>query len=194
MWNSVLHSWESSGSACLRSKPQGQNKSCHGTGASVSRGFSLVQVARRSQTAQLHITGTRETVPPQDPCQGRGNAATLKRLRKNLIRIPDPNCTSLVSVQQNHFCPHGAVRSAETALHCLCSLFNSFGMFFRWGLSTWKAWGMEGKVTCEKWMVQTAAWWHHGMLLAVPGQQLCQIQPGLGSSREFLSWSPCCCG
>lgn len=101
------------------------------TAASTSRGFSLVLVARRSQTAQLHITGTRETVPPQDPCQGRGNAATLKRLRKNLISIPDPNCTSLVSVQQNHFCPHGAVRRAETALHCLCSLFNSFGMFFR---------------------------------------------------------------
>lgn len=73
--------------------------------------------------------GTRERAPPQDPCQGRGNAATLKCLRTNLIRIPDLNCTCLVSVQQNRFCPHGAVISAETALHYLCFLFYSSGMF-----------------------------------------------------------------
>lgn len=75
--------------------------------------------------------GTRERIPPQDPCQGRGNAATPKCLRTNWIRIPDPNCTSPVSVQQNHFCPHGAVINAETALHYLCFLFYSSGMFSR---------------------------------------------------------------
>lgn len=139
--------------------------------------------------------GTRERAPPQDPCQGRGNAATLKCLRTNLITIPDLNCTCLVSVQQNHFCPHGVV-SAETPLHYLYFLFYSSGMFFRWGLSTWTAWGMEGKVsmwktdsagssTVTSWYWGAAGW---AWAAALPGSACTGLQHWLSVLKSLLLW------
>lgn len=138
-------------------------------------------------------TGTRGRAPPQDPCQGGGNAATLKHWRTNLIRTPDPNCTSLVSVQQIHFCPHGAVRGAETALHYFCSLFYSSGMFFRWGLSTWKAWGMErkGEAVKKGWCRQQHG---HTMILgccwaaALPDSAWTGFQQWVSVLKSLLPW------
>lgn len=128
-------------SACLRRKPKVQNKSRHGTGkpsARASGGFILVLVARRSQAAQLHIGGVPESLSSGSVPGKRQHCspAMLKCLRTNSIKIPDPDYTSLASVQQNHFFPHWAVINANTGLHYLCFSFYSSGRIFRRGLST----------------------------------------------------------
>lgn len=126
---------------------------------------------------------------------GKRQCSHIKCLRTNLITIPDLNCTCLVSVQQNHFCPHGVV-SAETPLHYLYFLFYSSGMFFRWGLSTWTAWGMEGKVnmwktdsagssTVTSWYWGAAGW---AWAAALPGSACTGLQHWLSVLKSLLLW------